>query len=429
MVGTMRLTAGCAEQSLPPPQPRVRHVRHDAAAKASYFTEVVKTVLCLITLITASLALAQSEDDEKHKKEVAKDVELGKEIASEIEESFKLVEDEAVLELVQKVGDAIAEIAQAHHIPATWGDKRHSVFEYTFKVIDNPDVNAFSILGGFIYINSGLLDYVESEDELAAVLAHEVAHAANRHLATLLREQSKVKNWTLPIIIAALLGGSNEVVNIVYTSELLTLALTNSWSQKAESDADRTGFFYLSKSSYHPAALLTFMERLAFKERNSPRIDWGIQRTHPPSKERLQALTKLLKENDIPIARSKVTTSFRVTSVKEEDRVVLRFGNEELFTLLGNDAELRAEQMVSRLNEFFDSVPQLFHIRSAGNRLFWKFDVLIEFQEDDAGPDGSPEALAAEALAAVKSAIYRLGFRTGGERCKAIHRLCSPCET
>ncbi len=347
--------------------------------------------------------------DAKHQEEIKKDVDLGKEYVTELEKSLKLSEDKVKLERVRRIGGEIAEIARTTHVNASWGDSRMSVFDYTFKVVDDKDVNAFSVPGGFIYINSGLLDDVESDDELAAVMAHEISHAAHRHLITLMREKNKIDMYSLPLLLAAILGKSKDAGNIVVTQQLLSTALTSGWSVKAELDADHTGFAFLLKSKYHPVALLTFMERLAFQERQGPNIDYGIQRTHPPSRERVNQILGLLKDNNLPVARSQVTTSYRATAVAADSGIDVKFGKLLLFKLKGDGASSRADEIVPRLNEFFDSSPQLFSVRTDGSRLLGNGKTLVEF----ATADGDPSTLAAEAQANVKKALFSLSYHTG----------------
>lgn len=371
---------------------------------------VLLTAPALACVLEAPQDPAPTPQEAKHQEELKRDVELGKKYAEQVEKELTLSKDEALIERVQRIGNELAQISREHYIPATWGDKRHNVFDYTFKVVEDEDVNAFSIPGGFIYVNTGLLKFVQSDDELAAVLAHEIAHAANRHLITLSKQQEQTQLFTLPVVIAALLAGSTRDANIALIGQdLLLTALTSGWSQEAETDADRTGFYYMTYSKYNPVALLTFMERLAFKERNAPRFDLGILRTHPPSRIRAEKLKALLKQNNIPIQRSKVTTDFRVQAIPEQEGVRLQFGEEYLFTLRGPNATERANEALPILNDFFDSVPQVFEVAALSNRLLGRGKTLILFEPQDDADGANAAALKAESN--MKRALYRLAFR------------------
>jgi predicted Zn-dependent protease len=369
--------------------------------------------------LSASLAVsayAQTPPpDEKHLKEIQKDVEQGKEYVKELEKDLKLSEDAQQIERVKKLGDELAGIANKTAVPATYGDSRLSPFDYSFKVVIDKDVNAFSVPGGFIYVHTGLLENIESESELAGVLAHEIAHASHRHLHTLAREYSKASTLTtIAALVVAVFADGRDAANTINAQQLFLMALTSGWSEQAEMDADQAGFKYLIQTGHNPVGLLTFMERLAFKEqRLGPKIDWGIQRTHPPSRKRVEALRNLLIANNVPIARSQVTTSFRVMAKDAGSRRALSFGDYPLFTVAGDDAETRAAELTTRFNRFFDATPQIFSIRADGPRLMWFGTKLIEFRDGDVeGMTG--EQAAQHALSNVKNALFSLDFRTGG---------------
>ena len=370
----------------------------------------------LAAMAVVSVASGQQKTpDEKHLEEIKKDVEQGKEYVKELEKDLKLSADETLIEHVKKLGDRLAAVANKTAIPATYGDSRLSPFDYSFKVVVDKDVNAFSVPGGFIYVHTGLLDNSESEAELAGVLAHEIAHASHRHLHTLAREYSKASTLTtIAALVVAVFAEGRDAVNTLNAQQLFLMALTSGWSEKAELDADQAGFRYMVETGQNPVGLLTFMERLAFKEqRLGPKIDWGIQRTHPPSRKRVEALRKLLKDNNYAIARSQVTTSFRVTAKEVEGRHALSFGEFPLFSIGGADAASRAAKATEDLNKFFDSSPQLFAIRADGNRLVWFSRPLVEFRAGDVEGKTAEQAAHA-ALASVKNALFSLEFRTGG---------------
>jgi predicted Zn-dependent protease len=353
--------------------------------------------------------------DPKHLEEIKKDVEKGKEYSTELEKDLVLSDDPKFVDRVKRIGAELASIANEKAFTATYGDARLSPFEYEFKVVVDKDVNAFSVPGGFIYVNTGLIDSVESDAELAGVLAHEIAHASHRHLMTLAKEYSKVSTLTtIAALVVAIFADGRDAVNTLNTQQLFLMALTSGWSEKAELDADQAGLHYMLESKYNPVGILTFMERLAFKEsRLGPNIDWGIQRTHPPSRKRVVELRGRLTTNNIPIARSEVTTSFRVAARESGERRVLSFGVSPLFTVGGAEAANRAETLVDRLNRFFDSSPQIFSVRVDGGRLMWFGRELVQFRDGDIeGKTASQAAVAA--LTAIKGALCRVDFRTGG---------------
>jgi len=307
-----------------------------------------------------SIAAAQPADAGQQR-DIESDKNLGKKYSEEIDKELKLSEDKVMIERVQRIGGELALIANETLTPVIWGDKRLNRFEYTFKVVNEKDVNAFSLPGGTIYVYEGLVKYIESDSELAGVLAHEIAHAALRHVAALQREQSKISAVQIPLIIAAVLTGKGG--EALMATQLTTQAISSGWSVKAEQAADLSGFTYMVRSKYNPVGMLTMMERLAKDERAAPVVDWGIYRTHPPGRQRADALTEYLRTANIPLRRSEVTTSFRTSvSAADNGRVTVSFGNRAIVSFAGEEALKRADEAALRLNTFFDEDPELFQV-------------------------------------------------------------------
>jgi predicted Zn-dependent protease len=308
----------------------------------------------------STIAAAQAPDAGQQR-DIESDKNLGKKYSEEIDKELKPSEDKAMTERVQRIGAELALIANETQTPVIWGDKRLNRFDYTFKVVQEKGVNAFSLPGGTIYVYEGLVKYIESDSELAGVLAHEVAHAALRHVAALQREQSKVSAVQIPLIIAAVLTGKGG--EALMATQLTTQAISSGWSVKAEQAADLAGFTYMVRSKYNPVGMLTMMERLAKDERTAPAVDWGIYRTHPPGQQRADALTEYLRTANIPLRRSEVTTSFRTNvSAADNGRVTVSFGKRAIVAFGGEEALKRADEAALRLNAFFDEDPELFQI-------------------------------------------------------------------
>jgi Zn-dependent protease with chaperone function len=353
---------------------------------------------------------AQS-DEAKHQRDIDIDVKLGKEYSADIDKETKPSEDKAIIERVQRIGNELAEIANATPITSLWGDKRMSKFPYVFKVIQGKDVNAFSLPGGTIYVYEGLAKYVESDDELAGVLSHEISHASLRHVATLQREQSKLSIIQLPLLLLTLLSGRPEAL---MTGSLISNAIGSGWSVNAEKAADYGGFQYMVRSRYNPTGLLTFMERLARDEKSGPQIDYGIYRTHPPGRERAESLESFMRANNISIRRSVVTTSFR-TSVEpgENGNVNLLFGKRPLFALAGSDAIARGDDATVKLNTFFDSQPQLYEVVVTDDGwIMGRRQALARITpEDAAAAKQSFEDYRAGVLKQLRASIFSLSYR------------------
>jgi predicted Zn-dependent protease len=348
-----------------------------------------------------------------HQEDLKRDAETGAKYATEADKELKASTNKEYIDRVQRVGAVIAEIANRTPIQVTWGDKRLNPFNYTFKVVQGDDVNAFSLPGGYIYFYEGLLKQVESDDELAGVMAHEIAHASERHVSTLQKEQSKLQSISLPLVLLAILtGGASAAGNVMGLGSLVMQATGSGWSVKAEESADYGGFQYLLKSPYDPTGMLTFMEKLARRNQLTDHIDWGIYKSHPPSHERADTLTAYMKKANVPIRRSKVAASFR-TTVQEAigGGVQLRYGGKTLVTFNGPDAKTRAAAAAEKVNAFFDSQPELFELKKGDNgQILGAGKVLFQMTPADSLPESVDEGQT-QAIKALQLAMYAIGSR------------------
>ena len=119
------------------------------------------------------------------------DIRLGQQISKEIEGELTLVRHAALLKLVGAIGQRLKEASP---------EPAFKLFPYSFHVVDSPEVNAFALPGGPVYVNTGIIELCDSEDQLASVLAHEMSHVAARHATEMLTTE----NITQLALIAAI---------------------------------------------------------------------------------------------------------------------------------------------------------------------------------------------------------------------------------
>ena len=166
-----------------------------------------------------------------------------------------LVENERLAEYVRSVG-----IRLLRHAP-------HRPFDYEFKVVDQRVPNAFALPGGKIYVSRGLLALVQSEDELAGVIGHEITHAAERHSAARMDYASRINPLSIGLIRAATIAA---------------------YGRDQERDADRGGQILAARAGYDPAGIATFLRKLDAADRYE--VGWSrlphFLATHPTSPER-----------------------------------------------------------------------------------------------------------------------------------------------
>jgi predicted Zn-dependent protease len=201
-----------------------------------------------------------------------REVELGKRLATELEKRAELVNDSVIQELVNRVTQNIV-INSDSKTPVT------------VKVINSSEINAFSLPGGFLYVNRGLIEAADNEAELAGVIAHEVAHIAARHD---IEQVSRMDLIRYVLRSLNLFGGGTRSINRV------ARVLSFKFSRSSEKEADRLAAQYLWKTGYDPQSLITFMEKLQAQEKKSRIPLRNLFRAHPVNQDRIRDTSKLL---------------------------------------------------------------------------------------------------------------------------------------
>ncbi len=335
------------------------------------------------------------------------EVKIGRENAEENDKHVKLVTDAAMVERVNRIGQELAAVANRTPIAAMWGSSQLKQFRYTFRIVDDKDVNAYSLPGGFIYVNKGLLDYIHSDDELAGVLAHEITHASHHHMVKLIHEQGKIQNVLIPALIglgalAVGRGGAGDVGQLIVASQLYMTAKINTYGVEAEKDADHGGLLLMTHTQYNPGGLYSFMTRLAGDELRHGPGELGIYRTHPLGAERVEAARKLLQDLRIPIELSKVDPNQRVSvflvkgGASGRDVAELKIMGMVLCRVVAADdltAEERGERLAARLSLMFDGPRPLmnFEVRVVKDRSVMVRDLVV-LRDEDARAQSKPLA-------------------------------------
>jgi predicted Zn-dependent protease len=377
---------------------------------------------------TPAKPAAAKKEKEKAPKPPAEDpeVKLGRETHEDLLRSgLKLVKDPAILTRVETIGKKVAAIANANPIPAAYGSSKHVPYDYRFFVVDDDDVNAFSLPGGFIYINKGILRYSQSDDELAGVIGHEIAHAAHHHVAKLQREQSRLNTQMAIGLLAALVARvpTADTMNLMTGFQLIALQKVNGFGQDAERDADHAGVILAQKAGYNPVGSLTFMERLGRDQKQRPDVEMGIFRTHPPEKERSGLIESQIVSMGLPVNRREVTNTLRVqvrsVSAGKEGEAQPIAGTSEVLLdgkLLYRtpDAD-RAKEVASSINRLLDQNLQIYDLKLQGASVYAKGKPVISVRDEDVpayATSGTAAPMSAETAAdsafkTLRNALYR----------------------
>ncbi len=199
-----------------------------------------------------------------------KQIAMGKEYAQQVESSSKLINDPAITEYINRLGQNLVRNSDSQ-VP------------FTIKVVDSDDVNAFALPGGFFYVNSGLILAADNEAELAGVMAHEIAHVAACHIA---RENTRGQLINLASIPLIFVGGG--IGYAVQSAAGLAVPMGFlKFSRGFESEADYLGVQYLYKSGYDPQAFTAFFEKVVAMEKKKPGTLAKAFDTHPQTPDRL----------------------------------------------------------------------------------------------------------------------------------------------
>jgi predicted Zn-dependent protease len=209
-----------------------------------------------------------------------KEIALGKQLAAEVARQAKLLDDPLISEYVNRVGQNLVRNSDAK-VP------------FTFRVIEADDLNAFALPGGYVFVNTGLIQMAEEEDEFAGALAHEIAHVAARH-STRRETKAQIANLsTIPL--SVLLGGWAGVAARQGASVLVPMTFL-SFTRKDEAEADYLGLQYMYAAGYDPTGEITILEKLGALNRQKPGTVSRLFSTHPMDSDRIQNAQKEIQK-------------------------------------------------------------------------------------------------------------------------------------
>jgi predicted Zn-dependent protease len=213
-------------------------------------------------------------------------IKLGQQEATKIRKAEKVLPDsDARTQVVRRVGKRI--LAQ---LPTATRDR----WDFTFDVIDSKEVNAFALPGGPLFFYTGLLERMKTEDEVAAVVAHEMAHVTREHWAVAYRNRQERNLWlSLGMVVFDLNREARQVVGI---GSAIFADLP--YGRNQEMDADSQGFDLMVKAGYNPRGMRQMFETLS--EAGGGKQPPERLSTHPSDKRRIDAVDKRLAKPETP---------------------------------------------------------------------------------------------------------------------------------
>jgi predicted Zn-dependent protease len=222
---------------------------------------------------------------------ISKDKELGSQLDVEMKKDTKEYPILVDSRLNSYLNGILSEILASPNI------EHKNDFQYSIQIVKRDDViNAFATPGGYVYVYTGLLKFVDSKAELAAIMAHEVAHCERRHATSRMTTQ-----YGISVVLGLLLGDNPSQLEQMASNLFTSLGLLKN-SRDDEYEADKYAFRYLQSTKYYPGAMTYFFDRINTNKDSKPSVFETLLATHPLSTDRINAVKKLLKDASSPSA-------------------------------------------------------------------------------------------------------------------------------
>jgi len=258
-------------------------------ASSRWLSQPLSGLLSALLIVAPLLAKDKKKDpDEIGNRDVGKgvnfyslekEIALGKQMAQEVERQAKIVEDPVIAEYVNRIGQNLVRNSDAK-VP------------FTIKVVDDEEINAFALPGGFFFVNTGVLLSADNEAEMAGVMAHEIAHVAARHGTRQATRGELVQYGTLPLIFMGGMAGY-----AIYQGVGLAVPLGFlKFSRGFESEADMLGLEYVYKAGYDPEAFVDFFEKVESQEKSKPGTMSKLFSSHPPTEDRIKHSQEMIEK-------------------------------------------------------------------------------------------------------------------------------------
>jgi len=235
---------------------------------------VIPIILCfMVTVLPPSSGLASMT--------VKEEKEMGDKLALQIQQNVDMVNDPLITEYVDQIGRRLLEEVHGRR------------FDYHFYVVKEQEPNAFAIPGGHIFVTSGLIRFVDSEDELAGVIGHEIAHSVLRHIDKAMDRAKRLSLLTLAAIIAGafLTRDAKGAATLTTGAMAMAQSLMLKYTRENEAEADQKGIKYLTDAGYGSQAMVTFLKKIYRWQRAiAPDIPTYLS-THPGIDERITYLS------------------------------------------------------------------------------------------------------------------------------------------
>ncbi|MBA7706077.1 Beta-barrel assembly-enhancing protease [subsurface metagenome] len=287
-----------------------------------------------------------------------------------VESQVPLIKDPEIVGYVSGVGQKVLDQVDG------------KFFDYEFFVIQDDGLNAFAMPGGLVFVHTGLLEVIDTENELLCVLAHETGHVQGRHIARRMERMQRINIATAAIAIAGLFLGQGQAGSAVFaTSGALNVSIALKYSREDEEEADRRACQWVCKAGYDPRGLVTVLKKMQkYRWLGTSAIPSYLS-THPVDSERITYLEDLWNINRC--VEKSPEDQFRLRKIQVKTRalthdpmVTIKYYKQELsatpddiFLLYGLAQSLLAAREYDEALKAFDNL-----VSSAPERPEFKVD-------------------------------------------------------
>ncbi|HUP49976.1 MAG TPA: M48 family metallopeptidase [Thermoanaerobaculia bacterium] len=195
---------------------------------------------------------------------------LGNQVAQDIARQVQFNNDPVVNNYVRQMGQRMVANTQMANLP------------WNFYVVQNPEINAFAVPGGHVYVHTGLIQAASNASELAGVMGHEIAHVLARHAT-----QQISRQYGLSVLAGAVLGQNPGILQQL-AAQIVGGGALASFSRSAEEEADALGIQAMNEAGYNPRGMVTMFQKLLANRQSSPGTVERFFSTHPLTEDRLR---------------------------------------------------------------------------------------------------------------------------------------------
>lgn len=218
---------------------------------------------------------------------VGEEKEVGEKLLYAVKRSFPVLEDPDLIQYIMRLGDDVIHVAGVQF------------FDYHFFIIDNKEFNAFAAPSGLIFFHSGLIEKVNSENELVSVLAHEVGHVVKRHISSRIDKGQKISIATMGLILASLAFGGGAGTEALFTGAVAAGQSANlHFSRIDEEEADLLAYDWMKKLGRHPDGQVKMLQTMRQIARYRSGMIPQYLLTHPNPESRLHYVQTLIESEE-----------------------------------------------------------------------------------------------------------------------------------